>query len=221
MNTFDATIDRMSVASNNDSSPTSWNVMLKDRSEVLRIWASDLVSERHIGLTKDGDVVRFVQNAKGTITGFANLTLLRRRMPTSNAVEVAVAANRFLKPEPAGPIGVRLVTNLFLLAVTALLLCGMFAITKWSMDSLRHSTDEFVSKVEASKKQAEMKGRVDLARSIIARCGTLADQSRTFLTDQRIDDNEIEVLDTRLRQIRASEGIAACPVKAPLEAPAR
>lgn len=221
MKTFDATIDRMSVRSNDDSRPTSWNIMLKDMSDVYTMYASDLVSVRHIGLTKDGDVVRFAQNAKGTITGFANLTLLRRRMPTSNAVEIAVEANRFLKPAPAGPVGQRIVGNIFLLVVTVLLLVGMFAITKWSMDSLRDSTDEFVARVEASKKDAEMKDRIDLAKGVIARCGTLADQSRAFLSDNRIDDNEFEVLDTRLRQIRADEGIAACPVKAPLEAPAR
>jgi len=219
MGTYDATIDRMSVAGNDDSTPTSWNVMLKGRNDVRIMRRYHLVSTRHIGLTREGDAVRITENDDGTIVGFANLTLLQKQMPTASAEAIAAAAYSHLVKAPPAPVHVRIISTLIGVAVMAVTLGGMFWMMNWMTSDMNRKFDAIHAEREVQQREMEAGRRVVVAKDVIARCGTLADQARTFLKDRRIDVDEIEVLDTRLRQVRAAEGIASCPVRAPLDGP--
>jgi hypothetical protein len=226
--TMDATIERISVSRNDDSMPTMWSVLLEGETTIRQIERHRLVTSRHLELTEKGDRVRITRDAEGRIRGLANLTLLLRKNPDASPEAIAKDAQGHLYERPVDQSPEASRRRLIGLVIGNVLafgtLAGFTAGTAWminDMDQKQRQWNKDYERAEGVAAERRMDGtRLALARNVVMKCGKLSAQATAYLKDGRIDADEEEVLDTRLRQVRAAEGIAACPVKAPLDRPA-
>ena len=226
--TMDATIERISVSQNDESRPTMWSVLIEGETTVREIERHRLITSRHLELTEKGDRIRITTDAKGRISGLANLTLLLRKNPDASPEAIAKDAHEHLYDRTIDntPAGARrrlrgiIIANVAAFGTLAAAVSGMAWAINDTEKKLKEWNKDFEHDHQIEVQRMQSKSRLALAKNVVMKCGPLSMQAKSFLEDGGIDADEEEVLDTRLRQIRAAEGIDACPVKAPLDRPA-
>lgn len=203
----DVTIDRIGVDSSISDQPSAWSVVLVGEGRIRTIHRINLVDAVHLPITKPGDKVRLAFEGE-RIRGFANLSHLG---PLHDAHDIE---RRFLVPPPPSPWWVSAITAAIGLALTG----GMM----WAMVSMMNSvTGDLTKNLNQMAEKGAANHRVQVAQEVVAKCPSLASKARDFASDGRVDESEFEVLDTLIRKTRAEAGIERCPVKAPLDVPAK
>jgi hypothetical protein len=201
----DVVIDRIGVDSSISDQPSAWSVVLAGEDRIRTIHRINLVDASHLPITKPGDRVRLAF-ADGRIKGFANLSHIGTRLDAHDV------ERQFLVPPPPAPWWL----NIIFAAIGIALMGGMF----WAMVSMMNGvTNDLTSTLNEMAEENSAANRNAVAKEVVAKCPALASKASEFSADGKVDESEFEVLDTLIRRTRAEAGIAACPIKAPLDAP--